>query len=89
MEACLASDKALELDMALGSLSVQYRELQGEETEKFLSYFKPCIIPMEGMFTSGQADVDTNPYRISLLTCKGDRVVHVKEVRFTSSPIRE
>lgn len=68
--------------MALGSYAVQYREVQGEETQKFLSYFKPCIIPIEGVFSSGQSGVDTNTYRVSLLTCKGDRVVHVKEVRF-------
>ncbi|CAI9106955.1 OLC1v1006207C1 [Oldenlandia corymbosa var. corymbosa] len=87
VDANLVSDKALELDLALGSHAVQYREVQGEETEKFLSYFKPCIIPLEGIFSSGQANVDSNAYRISLLTCKGDRVVHVKEVPFTRSSL--
>lgn len=76
------SDKALELDAALGSYTVQYREVQGEETEKFLSYFKPCIIPIEGTFSRGQANEKSKAYPISMLTCKGDHVVHVKEVRF-------
>lgn len=81
MDSVFASDKALELDAALGSYAVQYREIQGQETEKFLSYFKPCIIPIEGIFSPGQVNIDSNTYRVSLLTCKGDHVVHVKEVR--------
>lgn len=52
MDSAMASDKAMELDAALGSRAVQYREDQGFETEKFLSYFKPCIIPVEGVFSS-------------------------------------
>lgn len=76
----LASDKALELDATLGSCTVQYREIQGQETEKFLSYFKPCIIPIEGVYTSQQGQLHDEKYRVSMLTCKGDHVVHVKEV---------
>lgn len=76
----MASDKALELDAALGSCAVQYREVQGQETEKFLSYFKPCIIPVEGIYSSETGKLNGETYKISLLTCKGDHVVHVKEV---------
>ncbi|KAK0603832.1 hypothetical protein LWI29_009129 [Acer saccharum] len=39
VDSALASDKALELDAALGSCAVQYREVLGQETEIFLSYF--------------------------------------------------
>lgn len=85
MDSALASDKALELDEALGSHTVQYREVQGQETEKFLSYFKPCIIPIEGVFSSGPGHVNTETYQVTLLTCKGDRAVHVKEVSFWQS----
>nr|XP_027110980.1 villin-1-like isoform X2 [Coffea arabica] len=87
VDSILASDKALELDLALGSQAVQYREVQGEETQKFLSYFKPCIIPVEGVFSSGQADLETSTYQVSLFTCKGDRVAHIKEVPFTRSSL--
>ncbi|XP_062085157.1 villin-1 [Humulus lupulus] len=83
----LASDKALELDAALGSCSVQYRELQGQETEKFLSYFKPCIIPIEGVYSSRQGHSNEDTYEVKLLTCKGDHVVHVKEVPFSRSSL--
>jgi hypothetical protein len=80
VDSALASDKALELDAALGSCTVQYRELQGIETERFLSYFKPCIIPIEGAYSSQEGHLNGKTYKVSLLTCKGDRVVHVKEV---------
>ncbi|XP_039041546.1 LOW QUALITY PROTEIN: villin-1-like [Hibiscus syriacus] len=83
----LASDKALELDAALGSCAVQYREVQGQETEKFLSYFKPCIIPVEGVYTSQQGTLNGDTYQVTLLTCKGDHVVHVKEVPFSRSSL--
>ncbi|KAJ6716039.1 VILLIN-1 [Salix koriyanagi] len=79
VESTLASDKALELDSALGSCTVQYREVQGQETEKFLSYFKPCVIPIEGVFSSESGQLNGESYKISLLTCKGEHVVSVKE----------
>lgn len=79
MDSTLASDKALELDAVLGSKTVQFREVQGLETEKFLSYFKPCVIPLEGVFSSGPGELNCE-YQISLFTCKGDHAVHVKEV---------
>lgn len=80
VDSALASDKALELDAALGSCAVQYREVQGQETEKFLSYFKPCIIPVEGVFTTQEGTLNGDTYQVTLLTCKGDHVAHVKEV---------
>lgn len=87
VDSVLASDKALELDEALGSCTVQYREVQGQETEKFLSYFKPCIIPVEGVYSSRQGQSNGETYQIKLLTCKGDHVVHVKEVPFSRSSL--
>ncbi|KAL4188346.1 hypothetical protein AMTRI_Chr08g201960 [Amborella trichopoda] len=83
----LASDKAVELDTALGCRAVQYREVQGHETVKFLSYFKPCIIPIEGVFSSKFGLSRNETYRICLLTCKGEHVVRVKEVPFTRSSL--
>lgn len=84
-DSTLVSDKALELDAALGSCTVQYREVQGQETGKFLSYFRPCIIPLDGKYSlrSGKSNGET--YKISMLTCKGDHVVRVKEVSYVWS----
>lgn len=86
VDSSLASDKALDLDAALGSCSVQYREIQGQESQKFLSYFRPCLIPIEGVFTSKQGNLN-GEYQVSMYTCKGDYVVHVKEVSYFSSLI--
>ncbi|GLT52033.1 hypothetical protein SLA2020_253960 [Shorea laevis] len=87
VDSTLVSDKALELDAALGSCTVQYKEVEGQETEKFLSYFKPCLIPLEGVYSSQPGNSNGETYRISLLTCKGDHAVHVKEVPFSRSSL--
>ncbi|CAN0910703.1 VLN1 [Linum grandiflorum] len=86
-ESTLASDKALELDQALGSCTVQYREVQGQETEKFLAYFKPCMIPIEGVFSSEPGRRGGEGYKVTLLSCKGEHVVSVKEVPFARSSL--
>ncbi|KAH0854589.1 hypothetical protein HID58_063690 [Brassica napus] len=86
VDSVLASDKALELDAALGCCTVQYREVQGQETEKFLSYFKPCIIPLEGKY-SPQNGLAEETYPVTLLMCKGDHAVRVKEVPFLRSSL--
>lgn len=69
----------VELDSALGGRAVQYREVQGHETEKFLSYFKPCIIPQEGGVASGFNHVKPEEHQTRLYICKGKHVVRVKE----------
>ncbi|KAK1299381.1 Villin-1 [Acorus calamus] len=87
VDSALASDKAVELDGALGSRTVQYREIQGFETEKFLSYFRPCVIPIEGVFSSELEGLNRKSYRVSLLACKGDHVIRIREVPFSRSSL--
>ncbi|KAL2482931.1 Villin-4 [Forsythia ovata] len=86
-EAGTAAIKTIELDAALGGRAVQYREVQGHETEKFLSYFKPCIIPQEGGVASGFKHVEAEEHKTRLYVCKGKHVVHVKEVSFARSSL--
>ncbi|RLM64940.1 hypothetical protein C2845_PM16G19160, partial [Panicum miliaceum] len=59
-EAGTAAILTVELDAALGGRAVQYRELQGNETEKLLSYFRPCIMPQPGGVASGFNHVEVN-----------------------------
>nr|XP_048328412.1 villin-4-like [Ziziphus jujuba var. spinosa] len=74
-----AAIKTVELDAALGGRAVQYREVQGHETEKFLSYFKPCIIPQEGGVASGFKHAKADEHKTRLFVCKGKHVINVKE----------
>eukprot|EP01018_Ginkgo_biloba_P033861 Gb_40002 [translate_table: standard] len=74
-ESGAAAIKTIELDAALGGRAVQHREIQGHETDKFLSFFKPCIIPQKGGVTSGFKHADSEEYQIRLFACKGKHVV--------------
>ncbi|PKA58675.1 Villin-4 [Apostasia shenzhenica] len=88
-EAGAAAIKTVELDAALGGRAVQYREVQGNETDKFLSYFKPCIIPQPGGVASGfkHTEVNEHEHKTRLYVCKGKHVVHVREVPFIRSSL--
>lgn len=86
-EAGTAAIKSVELDAALGGRAVQHRELQGHESDKFLSYFKPCIIPLEGGVASGFKKVEEEEFETRLYTCKGKRVVRMKQVPFARSSL--
>ncbi|KAI3711807.1 hypothetical protein L1987_70353 [Smallanthus sonchifolius] len=77
-EADTAAIKTLELDASLGWRAVHYRELQGYETERFLSCFKPCIIPEE---------TEPREHKTRMFVCKGQHVVRVQEVPCTRSSI--
>ncbi|KAL5219060.1 hypothetical protein ABZP36_019744 [Zizania latifolia] len=86
-EAGTAAIKTVELDTMLGGRAVQHRELQGYESDKFLSYFKPCIIPLEGGFASGFKKPEEEKFETRLYICKGKRAIRVKEVPFARSSL--
>lgn len=79
-EAGAAAIKTVELDAVLGGRAVQHRELQGHESDKFLSYFKPCIIPLEGGVASGFKKYEEEKFETRLYVCKGKRAVRLKQV---------
>ncbi|KAJ4791689.1 hypothetical protein LUZ62_042935 [Rhynchospora pubera] len=86
-EAGTAAIKAVELDTVLGGRAVQHREVQGHESDKFLSYFKPCIVPLEGGFASGFKKPEEDKFETRLYICKGKRVVKMKQVPFARSSL--
>ncbi|URE28302.1 Villin headpiece domain [Musa troglodytarum] len=86
-EAGTAAIKTVELDAVLGGRAVQHRELQGYESDKFLSYFKPCIIPLEGGFASGFKMPEEEVFETQLYVCRGKRVVRMKQVPFARSSL--
>lgn len=86
-EAGTAAIKTVELDAALGGKAVQHREIQGHESDKFLSYFKPCIVPLEGGVASGFKTPEEEEFETRLYICKGKRGVKVKQVPFARSSL--
>ncbi|KAL4632633.1 hypothetical protein ACB092_04G065500 [Castanea dentata] len=86
-ESGTAAIKTVELDAVLGGRAVQHRELQGYESDKFLSYFKPCIIPLEGGVASGFKTPEEEVFETRLYVCRGKRVVRMKQVPFARSSL--
>ncbi|KAK4580595.1 hypothetical protein RGQ29_024294 [Quercus rubra] len=86
-ESGTAALKTVELDAVVGGRAVQHRELQGYESDKFLSYFKPCIIPLEGGVASGFKTPEEEVFETRLYVCRGKRVVRMKQVPFARSSL--
>ncbi|KAH7293292.1 hypothetical protein KP509_28G019500 [Ceratopteris richardii] len=77
--------KAIELDAALGGRAVISREAENYETDRFLSYFKPCFMPLNDMHSYN--DQGNGRYQVRLFKCNGRHVAHVKEVSFTRASL--
>jgi len=75
-----AAYKTVELDDLLGDLPVQYREVQGFESDQFLSIFQGRIVIMEGGIDSGFNHVKPEAYTARLLHMKGKKNIRVTEV---------
>jgi gelsolin len=76
-EAGVAAYKTVELDDLLGQLPVQFREVQGFESDEFLALFKPSIKVLSGGVDSGFNKVKPEEYKPRLLHIKGNKK-HVK-----------
>jgi len=81
-EAGVAAYKTVELDDSLGGGPVQFREVQGFESQQFLSYFKNSggIQYLPGGVESGFRKVERDVYETRLLHLKGKRTVRAQEV---------
>ncbi|XP_048395200.1 scinderin-like [Stegostoma tigrinum] len=73
----------VQLDDSLHGKPVQYREMQGSESNKFVGYFQSGLLYKEGGVASGFAHVVTNDINVKrLLHVKGRRNVRAYEVPF-------
>jgi gelsolin len=75
-----AAYKTVELDTALGDKPIEHREVEGYESELFLSYF-PKMTVLEGGCETGFKHVKPEEYKPRMLHFHGDRKgVSVREV---------
>jgi len=87
--------KAQELDTFLGTTPIQHREVQGHESQLFLSYFKDdgkdgtgCFTVLEGGVDSGFNKVEPTKYRPRLLHVKGtNKTMTVREVPIAAASV--
>jgi len=82
-EAGVAAYKTVELDDFLAQLPVEFREVQGFESEEFLSMWKPSIRIMSGGIETGFNIVKPEEYKPRLLHVKGTK----RNVRVTEVPL--
>jgi len=86
-EAGTAAYKTVELDDYLGGLPVQFREVQGNESQAFLDLFDQIIIQSGGIET-GFRHVEPEKYRHRLLHIKGTiKNLVVREVPMSTSSL--
>ncbi|CAL1537095.1 unnamed protein product [Lymnaea stagnalis] len=72
-EAGIAAYKSVELDDLLGGAPVQHREVEGHESQRFLSYFPSGIKIKAGGAKSGFNHVDKGVFQPRLIHVKGKR----------------
>jgi len=89
-EAGVAAYKTVELDDLLGQLPVQFREVQGYESEEFLKLFSPSIKLLSGGVESGFNKVKPEEYKPRLMHVKGSKKnVRVSEVACAAASMNQ
>lgn len=88
-EAGVAAYKTVELDDLLGQLPVQYREVQGYESDEFLGLFEPSMKIMAGGIESGFNHVAPEAYEPRLLHVKGKKKVRSKQVPLSCDSLNQ
>jgi len=79
-EAGTAAYKTVELDDKLGGAPIQHREVQGHESDLFLSYFNNQIKLLSGGVDSGFKHVKPEEYKPRLMHLKGKKKIRVTQV---------
>jgi len=88
-EAGTAAYKTVELDDLLGDLPVQYREVDGCESDLFLKCFGGQIQILEGGVDSGFNHVKPEEYKPRLFHVKGKKKVRTTEVKLSRDSLNQ
>lgn len=89
-EAGSAAIYAVQLDDLLNGVPVQHREVEGAESDLFVSYFKGTVRYLEGGVASGFKHVTTNdPGAKRLFQIKGTKNIRVRQVELAVSAMNK
>lgn len=89
-EAGTAAYKTVELDTVLGGLPIQFREVQGSESDEFLKLFKPAFITAQGGIDSAFHHQKPTEYKPRLMQVKGKRKnVAVMQVKLSRDSLND
>ncbi|KAL8591188.1 hypothetical protein ACOMHN_057928 [Nucella lapillus] len=80
-EAGVAAYKTVELDDLLGGSPVQHREVENQESQRFMRYFKGGIVIKQGGVKSGFQHVEQGVYQPRLIHVKGKRNPRFSELK--------
>jgi hypothetical protein len=84
-----AAYATVDLDDQLGGAPVQYREVQGHESELLLGYFKGGIQYLDGGVETGFKHVDREKYTPRLFQIKGKRSCRVAQVKLAADSLND
>ena len=79
----------VELDDQLGGVLVQYREVQGNKSAMFLSYFSKGLRYLPGAVKSGFKHVDPDQVEKRMFIVKGKHAVKVEQVKVSMTSMNK
>lgn len=85
----VAAYKTVELDDLLGGSPVEFREVQGNESDEFLALFPKGIRILSGGMETGFRNVKPEEYEPRLLQVKGKKNIKVTEVPLLFSSLNQ
>jgi gelsolin len=88
-EAGTAAYKIVELDTLFNGEMVLFREVQGNESELFQSYFPRGVNILDGGIESGFRKISSDKYKTRLLIIKGNKNLRVSEVELKFSSLNK
>lgn len=81
--------QTVELEERLGGQAAQHREVQGHESDKFMSYFPDGVTYMSGGVDSAFVHVDKSAFEPCLLHVKGRKNVRSRQVPLVRASLND
>ena len=81
--------QTVELEEKLGGQATQHREVQGHESDKFMSYFADGVMYTSGGVDSAFIHVDKSTFETRLLHVKGRKNIRSRQVPLMRSSLND